>query len=800
MVDLMTHLGLSASSRTAHLPLVTLAAVLLASTAMTAPGVAHAQTPVAQQSGRVDRIIVKGNERIEEGTVLSYLPIQRGTTVNAEQISQAITALYQSSLFNFVDISLAPTGVLTVQVAENPIINRVIFEGEKNVKEDKLRDEVSVRPRGVFTAARAQQDVQRIIELYRRSGRISATVTPKIVELPQKRVDLIFEIDEGPKSGVLDVNFTGNKEYSDNDLRDVVVTEKSQLWKFFSTNDNYDPDRIEYDEQKLRDHYRNHGFYDFRVLSSVAELKPDRNAFLMNFVVDEGRQYHLGKLSVKTELKRLDSAVLQRLLPLQSGDLFSDEKITAAKDALTYAAGAVGFAFVEIRENYTPNAETGLIDVEFNVIEGPRVYVERIDIVGNTKTIDKVVRREIPLAEGDAFNRGLIEQAKNKLKGLDFFEDVTIDDEPGSAPDKSALRVTVREKATGQLAFSAGYSSVDQLVIDASVEERNFRGRGQQVRAIISVGSIRQRLEFSFTEPKWHGRNLAAGVDLYSYRYDYTTQAGYVSTTTGLNVRTAFPLSASSSLSLRYNLRADNISLPTVSCASGIVSATCAQLGVKITSLVGYSWGYDRRNFSVNPTRGYTLGLSQDFAGVAGDIKYVKTELNGSWYHGFNKNFIFSAVGSTGYIESYGGSTVRINERFFKGGPTFRGFEIAGIGPRDTSTMNALGGKLYAIGTMELTLPTFLPEQYGVKASLFTDVGTLGLLDDTDKYICTAVIPTTCAISSTIKDDLGLRASAGISIGWKSPLGPIQFDISRILAKDYYDRTETFRFSTSRSF
>jgi outer membrane protein insertion porin family len=802
--------GREAHTFAARWPVATLAAVLMASTALA--GVAHAQQapplgapgavpPVnPTQNYRIERIIVRGNERIEQGTVLSYLPIQPHTSVTGEQIGNAYTALFQSGLFSEGTRVTVQGTDLVVDVVENPIINRVLFEGESALKEDKLRDEVSVRPRGVFTRARVQQDVQRIIELYRRSGRISATVTPKIVELPQKRVDLIFEIDEGPKSGVLDVNFIGNKEYSDNDLRDVVVTERSVFYKFFSSNDNYDPDRIEYDEQKLRDFYRNHGYYDFRVLSSLAELKPERNAFLINYTIDEGRQYHFGKVSVKTELKRLDGAVLQRLLPINTGDLFSDDKITAATDALTYAAGSVGFAFVDIRPEYTPNPQTGQIDVVFNVSEGPRVYVERVDIVGNTRTLDKVIRREMSVAEGDAYNRQLVEQSRNKIRGLNFFDDVTIDDQPGSAPDKTDLRVTVKEKATGELAFSAGYSSVDRLVVDASVTESNFRGTGQNLRAIVSVGALRQQIEFSFTEPKWRGTNNYAGFDLYSYRYDYTEEAGYTSFTTGLQLYTGFPLSANSSLRTTYTIRADNIEIPTLTCSGSNLPSTCSQVGTKITSAVGYSWTYDNRNDPKTPTRGFTLAFSQEFAGIGGDENYVKTELRGSWYHGFTKDYIFSFNGSGGYITGYGGDTIRINDRFFKGGDTFRGFEIAGIGPRDTSTNTAYGGKAYAIGTFELTVPTFLPEQYGIKAALFTDFGTLGLLDRSDRLTCTTGTPPVCTINPSLKDDLGLRASAGLSIGWKSPLGPIQFDFSRILKKELYDRTETFRFSTSTKF
>ena len=484
-------------------------ALLLASTALTAPTAAVAQV----QSQVVQRIVVQGNERIEQATVLSYLPIQPGDQVDAEQLDLALKALYRTDLFADVRIS-AVSGEIVVEVVENPIINRVIFEGNKGLKEDKLRDEVTLRPRSIFTRARVQQDVQRIVELYRRSGRISADVEPKIVELPQKRVDVIFEIDEGAKSGVLRTNFLGNVEFSDNDLRDVVVTEQSAWYKLFSSNANYDPDRLEYDKEQLREHYRNRGFYDFRVVSAVAELAPDKNGFVITYTIDEGPEYRFGKVEVQTELERLNKETLVQILPIQEGQIYQDERIEQATDTLTFAAGAAGFAFVDVRPRYTPNRETRTVDVTFAVDEGPRVYVDRIDIIGNTRTLDYVVRREMNLAEGDAYNRVLVDRSRNQIRALGFFEDVAIEETPGSAPDRTNLQVQVTEQPTGELSFSAGYSSVDQLILDLGVTERNFRGRGQNVRARVSVGSLRQQVDFSFTEPRFLGRDLGAGLDL----------------------------------------------------------------------------------------------------------------------------------------------------------------------------------------------------------------------------------------------------------------------------------------------
>ena len=775
---------------------LTAAPVLAQETTTPATTTPPAATPLpVAEGGLVQRIIVKGNERIEAGTVISYLPIAAGDMATPERIDLALKTLFRTELFADVQIDYA-AGDLTVTVIENPIINQVVFEGNSSLKEDKLKDEVTVRPGGIFTRAKVQQDVQRIIELYRRAGRISATVTPKIVELPQKRVDLIFEIDEGPKSGVLDMQFLGNEEFSDDDLSDVVVTDESRWYKFLSSNANYDPDRIEYDREQLRKFYRNRGFYDFRVVSSVAELAPDQNGFVITYTLDEGPEYKFGEVKVETELQKLDATILQQLLPIRSGQVYQDEKIEQATDALTFAAGAAGFAFVDVRPRYVANKETRTVDVIFAVREGPRVYIDRIDIVGNTRTLDYVVRREMNVSEGDAYNRVLVDRSRNQIRALGFFKEVEVEEIPSATPDRTSLRVSVEEQPTGELSFSAGYSSVDQLVLDLGISERNFRGRGQAVRARVSAGSLRQQVDLSFTEPRFLGRDLRAGVDLYSYRYNFSRQTAFDTRSIGGGLRLGFPLTQNASMSLRYTLRADEVVIDDQFCPVGSTAALCLQRGSNVTSLIGYGLRLDRRNDPIRPTRGFFADLTQDLAGVGGDVNYLRTEADGGWYYGINKDFVFSATATAGYIEGWGGDPIRINDRFYKGGNSFRGFETAGIGPRDTSGQraDALGGKLYAIGSFEMTVPTFLPEQYGIKAAVFTDIGTLGLLDDQDKQRRPG------EINPNVFDDLSLRASAGLSVFWRSPMGPIRFDFSQVLAKEDYDKTETFRFSTSTRF
>lgn len=756
----------------------------------------EAFTPAPVAAPIVGRIVVQGNERIEQGTVLSYLPIQVGQPATPERLDNALKTLARTGLF--ADVRLDVQGQdLVVRVVENPIVNQVVFEGNSALTEDKLREEVTIRPRGIFTRSRVQQDVQRIVELYRRSGRIGATVTPKIVELPQRRVDLIFEIAEGPKTGVARINFLGNEAFSDRDLRGVVVTEESRWYRFFSSNNNYDPDRLEYDREKLREHYVNRGYYDFRVGSSVAELAPEQDEFRVTFTVDEGQQYKFGDLRVETQLQRLDPKLLQALLPIQTGTTYQAEQIEKAVDALTFAAGSAGFAFVDIRPREVPNRENRTVDVVFQVREGPRVYVERVDIVGNVQTLDHVIRREMRLVEGDPFNRVLVDRSRIDVNRLGFFEDVKIEELPGSSPDRTVLQVQVGEQATGELSFAAGYSSVDGLLIDLGVAQRNFRGRGQDLRLRLSLGAIRQVADFTFTEPRFLGRNLSAGIDAYSTRFDLSEQAAFKQTQTGAGLRLGFPTSARSRLFTRYQLRQDDISVDQQSCLVGLIDLSlCEQQGAAITSLAGYTFIWDRRNDPRRPTQGFDLTVRQDLAGLGGDVNYLKSEVEGGVYLGLRPNWVLSANLEAGYVQGWNGDFIRVNDLFYKGGNTFRGFETAGIGPRNLSTDRARGGKAYAIGSFELTFPTPLPEQYGIGTALFLDVGTLGMLDD----VTTSGLPCNLEARTGICDDLSLRASAGLSIFWDSPLGPIRFDFSQILAKEEYDKTETFRFSQTTRF
>ncbi|MDI7774841.1 outer membrane protein assembly factor BamA [Asticcacaulis sp. EMRT-3] len=764
--------------------------------AAAAPNSGQASAPPAapNPTAQISRIVVSGNERIDSQTIISYLPFQVGATVDSEMIDLGVKTLYNTDLFS--DVQIAMNGnEMVVTVVESPIINQVVFEGNHAMTKDKLRDEVQIRPRGVFTKAKVQADVQRIIELYRKSGRIAATVTPKIVELPQKRVDLIFEINEGPKTGVSSVNFIGNHAFSDSDLRSVVVTRKTLWWKFFASQDNYDPDRMDYDREQLRKFYTNRGYYDFRVISAVAELTPDRKSFAISYTLDEGQKYNFGRITIKTDNDKLKAENLQRAISIKPGQLYEADRVDKAVDALTFAAGSNGYAFVDIRPDEEADPNTRTVNLTFNVHEGARVYIDKINITGNTQTLDRVIRRQLLVSEGDAYNKALLERSKMYVNGLGFFKDVKIDEQPSKEPGKTNIQVAVTEQPTGELSFGAGFSSYEHFILDIGISQSNFRGTGQELRARIQTGSIQKDIDFSFTEPHFLGRDVQAGFDLFESSYNYTG-VDYSTDSRGGDVRLGYNLNGYSVLRLRYNLRKDNITYTNSASCNGLLY----NCGSGITSSVGYTLGFDLRNDFIRPTRGWNAFLRQDFAGLGGDVKYVDTELEAHWYHGFATDMVLSVSGTAGTKTPWGGDAIRINDRFFKGGDTMRGFQYAGMGPRDLSTGYALGGQTYAIGSVELGIPNHLPDQYGLKTAVFVDVGTLGGLDKRLKINTTPGQSTSGEPLTTIADDMNLRASAGITIRWKSPMGPVQFDLSQVLAKDKYDKVETFRFSQSTQF
>jgi len=776
----------------------------------------------AEQSGvAIRRVVVEGNQRIEPATITSYLLVRPGDTFDAERIDLSLKTLFATGLFADVQIEQRGTD-LVVAVIENPVINRVIFEGLDTLDEEDLEGEVQARPRSVFTSARAQADVQRIIEVYRRSGRFAAQVTPQVRELDQNRVDLIFEVDEGPVTGVRDINFIGNEVFSDRRLRDSIVTAESSWWNLFQSNDNYDPDRLEYDREQLRQYYNNRGYADFRVVSAVAELTPDQRDFFITFTLDEGIRYEFGEISVRTELNRLPEDLLRSAIPIRSGEVFRGELIENTIDAMTYIAGTVGYANVNITPVVERDRENRKVNIVFEVNEGPRVFIERIDVVGNTSTVDRVIRREMRVNEGDAFNRVLLDRSRQRIQSLGFFGEVTVEDTEGSQPDRAVVTVAVTEESTGELAFAAGYSSTEAFLFDVSVTQRNLRGRGQFLRLRASSSQQRQQLDLRFTEPRFMGRELAAGFDIYSLRTDFLDQSSFENQSTGIGLRASFPASERTSIGLTYSLIQDeteiadllvdhdnDINTPAVDQCDPLYasrSSLCDQEGSFLTSVLGFTVNWDRRNEAYRATRGFDLQFSQDVAGLGGEVNYIRSEMEGGIYYGLPFGFRASLRGSAGYIAGWGGDDVRINDRFFKGGSSFRGFDVAGIGPRQIvvntvtgeleTVGDSIGGNAYAIGTLQLDVPLPLPESFSLGSALFVDFGTLGNVDSASRQSVSLD-----ADSDLIVDDTAsLRVAAGVSVFWDSPFGPVQFDFAHPLQFEEYDRREEFRFSTRTNF
>ncbi len=823
---------------------------VLALGVVNAPGRDTAQ---AQTSRDIIRgVTVEGNQRLEAATIASYLVVGAGDRFDPSAIDVSLKVLFATGLF--ADVAFERRGdVLVVRVVENPIVNRVIFEGNRALSDDRLRDEVQAQPRAIFTRARVQADVQSLIEIYRQSGRFAATITPKVVEQPQNRVDLIFEISEGPVTDVRRINFIGNRYFSDARLRGVVLTAESRFWKIFSTNDNYDPDRMEFDRELLRQFYTDRGYADFNVVSAVAELTPNQEDFFITFTVDEGEQYEFGEITVSTQLDKLDGDALRRVVPIKSGTIFQASRIEDSVDALTFAAGAAGYAFVEVRPRVQRDRDNQLINIEFELREGPRVYIERIDVVGNARTLDRVIRREMTLVEGDAFNRVLLNRSRNRIRALGYFGDVTVTEVAGSAPDRAVVQVEVQEQPTGELSFAAGFSSVDQFLFDLSITERNLRGRGQFLRLRYQASSRRQITDIRFTEPRFLGRNVAAGFELFNTTQDFSSEAGFESSSYGGSLRLGFPVTENASLGLRYTLRIDDIQV------SGNTSLGLQSQDEQVlTSQVGYTLRWDRRNDPIRPTGGFDASISQDFAGFGGDTKFLRTQVNGETYRGLLPNVIATLGLSAGVVQPWGNEDLRISDRFFRGGSNFRGFDVAGIGPRVVTVEesagadgclaaeisaacealanpeadnvrrvvqrgNAFGGEVFGIGTLEVAFPLGLPEEYGIRGSLFYEFGTLGVLGDEvfrefdsdnpnsirdgrlDATIASAqanpnaVTPTSVTYNE-VRDDLSFRSAYGFSLFWRSPIGPIRFDFSDPLEREDYDRTEVFRFSTTTRF
>src|SRR6185312_1407139 len=555
---------------------------------------------------------------------------------------------------------------------------------------------------------------------YRRNSRFAATVEPKIIPLEQNRIDLVFEIDEGPVTGVRGITFVGNHQFAASRLREVIQTKESRWYRFFSTSDNYDPDRLTYARELLRKFYLSEGYADFRVVSAVAELTPQRDGFLITFTIEEGERYKFGKIDLNNSIKKVPTAELKPLLTVHTGDWYNADQVDKSISALTDALGNRGYAFIEIDPRVKRNLETHTIDTTFDVKEGPRVYVERIDITGNVRTLDKVIRREMMLVEGDAFNTSRLHRSEQRIKNLGYFKKVDITTNPGSTPDKTVIGVNVQEQSTGEFSVGVGFSTTDGVLGDISIHESNLLGRGQDLRIGTTIAQRTEQVDLSFTEPYFLERNLAAGFDVFVINQDNQLIGQFDQFTVGTTLRVGYQITEPLRQTLKYTVRKDTIN-NIATTASRFIQE---EAGTRNTSMVGQVLLYDKRDNRLNPTSGYFAQLATDLAGLGGDVRYGRGIFTVGYYYPVAPSYVLSLGAETGYIHGIN-DTVRIEDRFFVGGDNLRGFKVGGIGPRDVTTNDALGGNFYYTGTVSMSYPLGLPEELGINGYVFSDLGTL---------------------------------------------------------------------------
>lgn len=753
-----------------------------------APPAAPAAQPQAAPAPATPAVVrtvkslrVEGSQRIEPETVLSYTRLRVGDSYTNETIDQAIKDLLASELLADVQIEGVETGNLIIRIRENPVINRVVFEGNKRLKQDKIDKEIKLRPRQIFTRTAVRADIARIIELYRRQGRFAARVEPKMVSLDQNRVDVIFEIHEGAKSKVRQINIIGNEVFSDKKLRGQMATKVASLSHFLSSNTSYDQDRLAYDQQKLRQFYLTEGYADFRVISAVAELTPDKKDFIITYVVEEGPRYKFGPVTVDSAIRDFDDKKLAAALPIKEGQWYNAKAVEDTVEQLSETAGLFGYAFADVRPDFQRNKDALTMSMNFHIGEANRTYIERIEITGNRQTQDKVIRREMRVAEGDAFNTFLVKRSQDRINSLGYFQDkFEIERKEGSAPDRIVLGANVEEKPNGELTLSAGFSSLERFILQASIRQRNFRGMGQTASISADYSSYSKSVELGFTEPYLFDSNIALGATIFrrdynSFNYLGTTRnTTYQQVSTGFQLVAGLPLTEYWTLSARYYLAKDNVTLDKSTfytdgkCDPFLAGRYyCEAVGNRLTSLVGLSMIYDSLNSRLRPTRGQRVSVGVDVAGLGGDVHYVRGRFDGAKYWGLGSGFVFSMTGEGGVIKSLDGSEVRITDRFYLGEPQFRGFDIRGVGPRvqryqytgdaasgtqalvtsrDQIVDDALGGKAYYLTKAELELPLGSgAAELGLRPSIYVQMGSLFSIREptTNNYFPAYIDPTT---------------------------------------------------------
>ncbi|MBO6281538.1 MAG: outer membrane protein assembly factor BamA [Alphaproteobacteria bacterium] len=727
----------------------------------------------------IKQIDIEGLQRVEKETVLSYMSVQAESTVSQDDLDSSFRSLYNTGLFSDINFDTTDRNTLKITVKENPIIGKRAFDGNDKIDDKVLEAEVQLGPRSIFDKAKVQQDVQRILDVYRKTGRYSVTVDPKIIEREENRVDLIYEIDEGTAAKIDKINFLGNVHYSASDLQDEIMSKESRWYRFFSSAENYDAEKMEYDKELLRRFYTSRGYADFSVQSAVAELSEDRKSFILTFTLEEGPRYEVGKTEIISNINGVDTKSLYKDLEIEEGDWFNSEGVEKSVSEMTETLGKKGFAFVDVSPEYNRRPEDGKIDVNFVINESERIFINRINITGNDRTLDEVIRREFRLDEGDALNVSKLRDSRRNIENLNFFSKVDIQTD-SVGDDKVDVNTKVEEKSTGYFNVGIGYSTTNGALLRAGVTENNFRGKGQELGFNIGFSERTKDYDINFTEPYFLGRRLSAGIDLFMQDQDYKDEASYDTRTTGARTRFGWKYTDNLYHMARYTYSTNKIR-NVKSYASEYVKA---EQGSATTSAFGQTLVYDKRDSAVNTKEGYYLLFGHDVSGLGGDTKYNRFDAKVYKFYTFYDYYTLKLFSTGGYIVGYGGEDVRMSDRYYLGGQTMRGFEFAGIGARDKQTDDALGGNWMMYSGAELTFPIGLDE-LGIKGRTFWDLGALGKPDNFNSQ----------KIDYTSK----LRSSVGFGFDWMSPMGKINIDFGFPVSKAPYDETEVFRLNFGTS-
>ena len=724
-------------------------------------------------------VIVQGAKRIDPETIIAFGQFELGERLDDVKLNEIIKNLFNTGLFADVKLSLQD-GLLTVVVEENPLINRVIFEGNDRIDTEDLEKELQLKPRRVLTRTKVQQDTQRLIDIYRLTGRFGVKVEPQLVMLEQNRVDLIFEIDEGELSKIKKISFIGNEKFSDSKLRDVIQSKEDAFYRFLTSDDTYDPDRLDFDGELLRRFYSNNGFIDFQVVSTVAEFSIGDESFAVTFTLDEGKRYKLGKIILESAVEDINIENLHHLYKELEGRWYNARLVNKAVDRLVGQLGVDGFAFVDIKRKIKRKANNEAVDLALYIAKTPRVYVERINIEGNSRTLDSVIRREFDLIEGDAFNISKLRRARRSIRNLGFFSKAKVDSLAGSAKDKTIIRVSVEEKSTGEISLGAGFSSQDGPLANIGIRERNLLGKGQDLTFNFKGSAARQEFKISFTEPYFLERDVSAGFDLVQSTTDRQTESSFDERKAGGGLRLGYSLGPDLRQRLRYSF--ERTQIRNVDDQASIFIKE--QEGNNTVSQVSHTTSYDQLDNRRQPSKGYAVSLTNDLAGLGGDARHLRSKLRAGYFVPILEDQVLSFRLEAGHIKGIG-EDIKIGERFFLGGRKIRGFAPSGIGPRDLETKDVLGGNHYYTGSVELRFPIGLPNELGLKASIFSDVGSLSGLDQN---------------SSQIEDSSALRATVGMGLSWATGIGLMRLDFASAMLKEELDETEFISFSFGTGF